>query len=404
MELVQEHKKKVVAILNRLDIGGTAMNTFPLMNGLQEFFDVTILYGDRDSDASVISYYQINYPSINIVPVRTLNNSYNIFQDFVAINFISKWLKKEQVQLVHTHGSKAGFVGRIAAKNSKIPITIHTYHGHFFHSYFGKIKTGLFILLERYLSKITTHLITLSNSQLNDICNVYKISNTNKTSIIQLGIQPDNFIIDKEKKRNNFRDRFKLTSNQIAIGIVGRLAPIKNHYLFIDAALLLLKNNKTNIVFFIVGDGEKTNTVKKYLSHQLKIAFGNLNDLHHFVFTSWYTEIEEVQNGLDIVVLTSSNEGTPLSIIEAQVCGKPVVVTNVGGVSDTVINNETGFVVENNNSAIIASKLKDLINDEALRLKLGQKATEFATVSFSLQKQILQTKNLYNQLLEATRT
>lgn len=404
MELVQEHKKKVVAILNRLDIGGTAMNTFPLMNGLQEFFDVTILYGDRDSDASVISYYQINYPSINIVPVRTLNNSYNIFQDFVAINFISKWLKKEQVQLVHTHGSKAGFVGRIAAKNSKIPITIHTYHGHFFHSYFGKIKTGLFILLERYLSKITTHLITLSNSQLNDICNVYKISNTNKTSIIQLGIQPDNFIIDKEKKRNNFRDRFKLTSNQIAIGIVGRLAPIKNHYLFIDAALLLLKNNKTNIVFFIVGDGEKTNTVKKYLSHQLKIAFGNLNDLHHFVFTSWYTEIEEVQNGLDIVVLTSSNEGTPLSIIEAQVCGKPVVVTNVGGVSDTVINNETGFVVENNNSAIIASKLKDLINDEALRLKLGQKATEFATVSFSLQKQILQTKNLYNQLLEANRT
>ena len=404
MELVQEHKKKVVAILNRLDIGGTAMNTFPLMNGLQEFFDVTILYGDRDSDASVISYYQINYPSINIVPVRTLNNSYNIFQDFVTINFISKWLKKEQVQLVHTHGSKAGFVGRIAAKNSKIPITIHTYHGHFFHSYFGKIKTGLFILLERYLSKITTHLITLSNSQLNDICNVYKISNTNKTSIIQLGIQPDNFIIDKEKKRNNFRDRFKLTSNQIAIGIVGRLAPIKNHYLFIDAALLLLKNDKTNIVFFIVGDGEKTNTVKKYLSHQLKIAFGNLNDLHHFVFTSWYTEIEEVQNGLDIVVLTSSNEGTPLSIIEAQVCGKPVVVTNVGGVSDTVINNETGFVVENNNSAIIASKLKDLINDEALRLKLGQKATEFATVSFSLQKQILQTKNLYNQLLEANRT
>ena len=404
MELVQEHKKKVVAILNRLDIGGTAMNTFPLMNGLQEFFDVTILYGDRDSDASVISYYQINYPSINIVPVRTLNNSYNIFQDFVAINFISKWLKKEQVQLVHTHGSKAGFVGRIAAKNSKIPITIHTYHGHFFHSYFGKIKTGLFILLERYLSKITTHLITLSNSQLNDICNVYKISNTNKTSIIQLGIQPDNFIIDKEKKRNNFRDRFKLTSNQIAIGIVGRLAPIKNHYLFIDAALLLLKNDKTNIVFFIVGDGEKTNTVKKYLSHQLKIVFGNLNDLHHFVFTSWYTEIEEVQNGLDIVVLTSSNEGTPLSIIEAQVCGKPVVVTNVGGVSDTVINNETGFVVENNNSAIIASKLKDLINDEALRLKLGQKATEFATVSFSLQKQILQTKNLYNQLLEANRT
>ena len=380
------------------------MNTFPLMNGLQEFFDVTILYGDRDSDASVISYYQINYPSINIVPVRTLNNSYNIFQDFVAINFISKWLKKEQVQLVHTHGSKAGFVGRIAAKNSKIPIIIHTYHGHFFHSYFGKIKTGLFILLERYLSKITTHLITLSNSQLNDICNVYKISNTNKTSIIQLGIQPDNFIIDKEKKRNNFRDRFKLTSNQIAIGIVGRLAPIKNHYLFIDAALLLLKNDKTNIVFFIVGDGEKTNSVKKYLSHQLKIAFGNLNDLHHFVFTSWYTEIEEVQNGLDIVVLTSSNEGTPLSIIEAQVCGKPVVVTNVGGVSDTVINNETGFVVENNNSSIIASKLKDLINDEALRLKLGQKATEFATVSFSLQKQILQTKNLYNQLLEATHT
>ncbi len=400
MELVQQKKHKVVAILNRLDIGGTAMNTFPLMYGLQNYFDVAILYGDRDSDASVISYYQINYPQVKIVPVRFLNNSFNLIHDIRAIFFIKKWLHQNQINIVHTHGSKAGLIGRIAAQLSKIDIKIHTYHGHFFHSYFGKIKTSLFIFLERALSKITTKLITLSNSQHHDICSVYQISAVSKTTIIPLGIQVESFVKDQNKKRTSFRERFKIQLFQIAIGIVGRLAPIKNHYLFIDAAIILLKNKMEHLVFFIVGDGEKTNSVKKYLNQQLKNEFGSNDFIHHFVFTSWYTEIEEVQNGLDIVVLTSSNEGTPLSIIEAQVCGKPVVVTDVGGVADTIINNETGFVVENNNATIIAQKINLLVADEDLRYRLGKKASEFATVNFSLQKQIEQTKNLYQQLLE----
>lgn len=115
MELVQEKKYKVVAILNRLDIGGTAMNTFPLMHGLQNYFDITILYGDRDSDASVISYYQINYPQVKIVPVKFLNNSYNFISDIRAIIFIKKWLQLYKIDIVHTHGSKSGLIGRIAA-------------------------------------------------------------------------------------------------------------------------------------------------------------------------------------------------------------------------------------------------------------------------------------------------
>lgn len=400
MELVQEKKYKVVAILNRLDIGGTAMNTFPLMHGLQNYFDITILYGDRDSDASVISYYQINYPQVKIVPVKFLNNSYNFISDIRAIIFIKKWLQLYKIDIVHTHGSKSGLIGRIAAHLSKTPIKIHTYHGHFFHSYFGKLKTSLFIFLERGLSKITTKLITLSNSQQQDICTVYKISPASKTTIIPLGIQIENFILDKEKKRMNFRERFKLNSTQLGIGIVGRLAPIKNHYLFIDAAIILLKKNVDHLIFFIVGDGEKTNSVKRYLNQELKSVFGNIDLINHFVFTSWYTEIEEVQNGLDIVVLTSSNEGTPLSIIEAQICGKPIVATNVGGVADTIINNKTGFVVENNNAELIAEKLLDLVSNESLRIELGKKATDFASVNFSLQKQIENTKQLYQQLLE----
>lgn len=401
MELVQQKRKKVVAILNRLDIGGTAMNTFPLMHGLQNYFDVTILYGDRDSDASVISYYQINYPQVKIIPVKFLNNSYNFISDIRAVLFIKKWLQHYQIDIVHTHGSKSGLIGRLAAKFSKTPISVHTYHGHFFHSYFGKIKTSLFILLERALSRITTKLITLSNSQQQDICSIYKISAASKTIIIPLGIQIENFIVDKEKKRMSFRERFKLLDSQIGIGIVGRLAPIKNHYLFIDAAIILLKKNIDHLVFFIVGDGEKTNSVKKYLYRELKLAFGHTDLINHFVFTSWYTEIEEVQNGLDIVVLTSSNEGTPLSIIEAQICGKPIVATNVGGVADTIMNNETGFIVENNNANLIAEKLIELINNESLRIDLGKKATDFASVNFSLQKQIENTKQLYVQLLES---
>lgn len=396
---MQSSKISVVAILNRLDIGGTAMNTFPLMNGLIENFNVSILYGDRDSDASVISYYQVNYPHVNIVPVKYLNKSYNIFHDLIAIIIIKNWLKKNNIQIVHTHGSKAGFVGRIAAYFSKSKIKIHTYHGHFFHSYFGKIKTRLFILLERGLGKITTSVICLSNSQQNEICNVYKIVSAKKSNIITLGIETTTFLNDKESKRKIFRQKYKLTINQIAIGIIGRIAPIKNHHLFIDIAISLLKKNYSHVIFFIVGDGELSNTIKKYLTTQLKFHFGNTNYINHFVFTSWYTEIAEVHNGLDIVVLTSLNEGTPLSIIEAQVTGKPVVVTNAGGTSETLLINKSGFVIEIGNQKMFERDLCKLIDDENLRHQFGEKAIEFAGKQFSLLKQIEETKSYYNKLL-----
>lgn len=261
-------------------------------------------------------------------------------------------------------------------------------------------KTSLIVLLERFLARFTTKLITLSKSQFNDICHKYKISNEDKSTIIPLGIQVENFKDEKNEKRLSFRNKYKLNSNQLAIGIVGRIAPIKNHYLFIDSALLVLKDKVENIIFFIVGDGEETNSIKKYLNQQIKRVFGTEELINHFVFTSWHTEIEEVQNGLDIVVLTSSNEGTPLSLIEAQVCGKPVVVTNVGGVVDIVLDNETGFIVEKNCAIKLADKLLLLINNEDLRNKLGQKAKEFASESFSLQNQIEQTKDLYHKILE----
>lgn len=386
-------KKNLVAIINRLDIGGTAMNTIPLMDGMQNYFNVTVLYGDTDTNAAAISFYQVHYPTVQLIPVKYLGKQINFFKDFLAFLNVRKALKKAKPFIVHTHGSKAGLVGRVSAFLLRVPIKVHTYHGHFFHSYFGKMKTALIIFIEQLLAKITTQIIVLSKSQQHDICSIYKITAFEKTSVVALGIQQENFWKDTFASRSFFRQKFMLPTDAVAIGIVGRLAPVKNHKLFIDAAIELLRNKIEKLFFFIVGDGDESAYIKHYLQNQTK---QNPSWLSHFIFTSWYTEIAEVHNGLDILVLTSFNEGTPLSVIEAQTCGKPVVSTNAGGARDTLIDEKTGFIVPRNDMGLLVAKMQELINNKDLRESFGYAAKEFAAKNFSLQTQITNTKKVYD--------
>ena len=304
---------------------------------------------------------------------------------------------------MHTHASKSGAIGRLAARSGNVKLVVHTFHGHVFHSYFNKLMSSLIVRFERYLAKKTDAIIAISDSQKNELVEVYKIAPTGKVFTIPLGFNLDKFSIDQESKKNIFRNKYGFDKSELLIGIIGRIVPIKNHEMFLEIAAMLKSNTNKNIRFVIIGDGESRQLVEKK-AHELGLSYSYFitspKSKADVVVTSWETEIDQALAGLDIVVLTSHNEGTPVSLIEAQAAGKPVVATNVGGVEDAVVHGETGFITAVGDTASFANYVNILIEDSSLREKMGRIGHEYVVKNYSRQRLVRDMKNLYLSFLE----
>lgn len=393
-------RPRLLIILNRFVIGGQAADTIPLAWYLKNDFEILILCGEKEKDEIEPAFLLQQHPGIILKKIKFLKRSLNPFIDVLAFSYILSVIVKFRADIVHTHGSKPGFLGRIAAWVSGVPVIIHTYHGHFFHSYFSKRISSFIAVLERAIGKITTCAIALSDSQKNELANEYKILPASKFAVIPLGFDFDN---DKYSSafKENFRKKYNLQPDEVAIGIVGRIVDVKNHSFFIKALAEILLTHPTNPpAFFIIGDGDLRRKVEEELYYR-KISFSNKEITPHtrVVFTSWLTNISEVMNGLDIITLTSLNEGTPLSIIEAQFFKKPVVATNAGGVKDSMQDNITGFIVEKNDITTFCKKLDELINNKELRNTMGEAGNQFVSIKFSKPNEVALIKNLYFSLL-----
>lgn len=320
--------------------------------------------------------------------------------DLLAFFHILIVLLSFKPNIVHTHGAKSGLFGRLAAYLSRVPVIIHTFHGHLFHSYFSSRVSSIIKLLERGLAKITDGFIILSPSQLVDLVNTFKILPVQKCRIIPLGLQvpTDN---NGEVYRNQFRKTYNLANTDVAIGIVGRIVPIKNHQFYIEVIqkiLSLYPNNPP--AFFIIGDGELRGEVEQYLtSMSIKFSNSGIQPAIRVVFTSWLADIKPVMHGLDVIALTSLNEGTPLSLIEGQAFCKPIIATNVGGVKDTMVNYETGFCIENGQLQDYCDKLQLLIDNAELRKSMGLAGQKFVEQKFLKSKEVESTKDFYISLL-----
>lgn len=391
-------KPKVLVILNRLVIGGQALDTIPLLHHLQKNFDVMVLYGCREKDETEATFVIEQYNTLTLKPLVYFKRSFNPVRDLRAFFSIYDIIRSYKPIVVHTHGLKSGLFGRIAAHLLKMPCVIHTYHGHHFHSYFNSFISKCIVVAERQLGKMSSALVAISTTQKNELVNIYKIAPQQKIKIIPLGIDEALFTNNPVNARIVFRQQYALQPQSIAIGIIGRIVPIKNYPLFVKVVAGLLAVTEKDVRFFIIGDGHEKAQVQQLLTDNNIVwkegssAVNNAN----VIFTSWLPDISKALYGLDAVVLTSHNEGTPMSIIEAQFCGKPVVATNVGGVKDTFIDGESGFLAEANNSHAFIQKLLLLINDDELRHNMSVKAATFARENFSKAKEIDNFKALYN--------
>ncbi len=392
---------RVLIIINRLVIGGQALDTVPLAYYLKDDFNVLVLYGEKEPDEEEALFLLKQYPNLAIKKIPGFRRSVNPFIDVVAFIKIFREIKHFNCSLIHTHGSKSGLLGRLAAKLAGVPSIVHTFHGHLFHSYYGNFISKLLVKIEKWLGCITTKIVAVSEWQKYELTEIYKVVSEDKVTVIHLGVDAAVFNPSPVCERERFRKKFQLNTQTVALGIIGRMVAIKNYELFVRIIIKLNLETKKELRFFIIGDGNVKNDVQQTLT-KANIKWCTSCSFDPFalvVFTSWIANISEAINGLDIVVLTSSNEGTPLSLIEAQICGKPVVAANVGGVRNTFKNNETGFLIDGNDEKNYTEKLQVLIDDKEKRISMGREAAVFATQKFSKQQEITAFKKLYKNCL-----
>jgi glycosyltransferase involved in cell wall biosynthesis len=379
---------RVMRIIARLNIGGPAIHVFLLTAGINgPEFSSTLVTGHIGPDEGDMSYLAGEY-GVNPIFVRGLGRDISPLDDLRAFFALLRLMRRERPHVVHTHTAKAGFLGRITAALCGVPVIVHTFHGHVFWGYFGPTKTRLFMLLEQAMARVSTVILTISDRLRDDLIR-FRIAPADKIQVVALGLDLDS-LAPLDHLRGQLRRELGVDPAAPLVGIVGRLVPIKNHELFLASARLVIER-VPEARFVIVGDGERRAELEA-LVEQI-----GLSEVVFFV--GWRRDLTVIYADLDILALTSDNEGTPVSIIEAMAAQVPVIATEVGGVPDLLQNGELGRMIPTGDSEALAEALVRMIKSgkEPIRLR---KAQQVALEIYSAQRLVAELEELYRALLE----
>jgi len=392
---------KVMRIINRFNLGGPTYNVAYLSKYLDPEFETMLVGGlkDKTEDSSEFIVDQLG---LSPVVIPDMKREINFQRDKAAFREIKKLMRQFKPDIVHTHASKAGTLGRLAASQLKVPVILHTFHGHVFHSYFGPVKTKFYKGVERYLANKSTRIIAISDIQKKELVDIHGICPADKVAVVPLGFDLDRFQVDKVAKRKEFRAAYNIGEDEIAIGIIGRLVPIKNHRLFLQAIRKIQDETTKKVRAYIIGDGESRQEIEQ-MAKDLQLNYTtemNPQVVKPLTFTSWIRQVDWVYHGLDLVALTSFNEGTPVSLIEAQACNKPVVSTNVGGIGNVVMENKTALLADVSDIDGFSNHLLRLVEDDKLRHEMGQAGWEHVKERYHYSRLVEDVRGLYRQLLK----
>ena len=393
---------RILRIINRFNLGGPTYNAAYLSRYMPAEFETLLVGGEKD-ESEDSSEFIVKNLGLDPIIIPEMKREIDLRNDFEAYRKIQQLIKDFKPDIVHTHASKAGTIGRLAASNMKVPVIIHTFHGHVFHSYFGKMKTVMYKNIERNLARKSSTIIAISEKQKAELCLVHRICKPEKIKVVPLGFDLSRFTEQMDEKRMNFRNRYQVDTDEIAIGIIGRLVPVKNHRLFLEATKIVLEKTKKKLRFFIIGDGEDRLRIEAN-ARELGIPFIDAmtqTGKSPLTFTSWIKDIDVANAGLDIVTLTSLNEGTPVSLIEAQAANKPIVSTNVGGIENVVIEGVTALLSSSKTDAEkFASLILELTESEEKLNSLGKVGWEHVKNKFHYTRLIRDMSELYYEMLE----
>ena len=390
---------RILRILNRFNLGGPTYNAAYLSKYMPSEFE-TLLIGGQKAESEASSLHITEDLGLDPIVIPTMLRELNPKKDYESYLKIKEIIADFKPDIVHTHASKAGALGRLAAINSDVPHLVHTFHGHVFHGYFNPVKTKMYKTVERYLAKKTDRIVTISNIQKTELGVEHRICPLDKIEVIPLGFDLDRFQVNQEENRNTFRIKYQLKEDTVAIGIIGRLVPIKNHELFLKGIQFIKKNSKTKIQAFIIGDGESRNTIEEQ-AKKLGLSFDNkANTGVDILFTSWIKKVDAALSGLDLVALTSLNEGTPVSLIEAQAAEKAIVTTNVGGIENVVLPNKSALLSEIDDENGFCENLIKLVDDSIMRMEFSKAGKDFVFNNFHYNRLVKDTTELYHKILD----
>lgn len=368
-------------IIARMNVGGPAVQVSGLMRGFDPHdFDQRLFTGF--CAANEADYLDSVATDIKVARIEGFGRRVSLSGDFKAFFSLIAAIKSFKPHVIHTHTAKAGFLGRLASIVSLCPsIRVHTYHGHLLNGYFGALKRKLVILTEKVLGFFTHELLAVGDKVRQDLLAV-GIGNPSK-----FGLMPPGLEIDQLPGNLESREFYDISTKTLQCAFIGRVTQIKRPDRFLDV-VSEIKRRGIDLDFFIAGDGELLNTCRERIMNE------NLN----VKVLGWQSDIEQVLAAADIVVLTSDNEGTPLSLIQAGMAGLPVVTTRVGSVPEVVLDGRTGIVTSLDVQEI-ANGLEKLASDSDLRRQMGTAARQFTLANFGVKRLVQDHQLLYKELL-----
>jgi len=382
-------KIKLIHIITRLDKGGSAENTFLTLKGLDKSrYEVSLIAGPVE-DPSQDRRNQIEESGVSYIQVPQLRRNINFFFDFPALLKIRRLLKRDKPDIVHTHTSKAGLLGRLAARLAGIPSIIHTPHGHVFFGYFGALKTKMFVLLEKLASRITDKIIALTPREKADYLR-YKVAKEDKLVVIPSGIELHKCQYPPKEERSKLRRELGIPDRSAVVGTAGRLVPVKGPGFLLQAVGQVISEHPDTYLVF-AGDGPlRKNLAKDAVDRGLA---------KKIIFTGWRDDMARVLSVFDVFCLPSLNEGMGRVLVEAMALGKPVVASDAGGIPDLIIPGKNGILVPPQDPEELARQIRFLIENREEREKLGRAGKEMAS-AYSDEVMVKKIAELYEKALK----
>jgi glycosyltransferase involved in cell wall biosynthesis len=379
---------RICRVIARMNVGGPAVHVTQLTSGLNsKRFEQLVVAGlEGPSEASMLP--QARARGVEPIIIPEFGREVAPRDDAIALLKLHRLFRAWRPDIVETHTAKAGTLGRLAALLAGVPVRIHVFHGHVFHGYFGRRKTRLFLEIERALARVTTRVVALGEHQRRELLE-YGIGTPEKIVSIPLGFDLDPFL---DAQRTG-RLRSTIGAPQAPLlGIVARLVPIKRLDLFLETARLVL-DEFPEAHFVVVGDGELRAALQRQASQP------SLAGRVHFLGWRSPADLPEIYADLDLVLLTSDNEGMPVSLIEAMAASRAVVATDVGGVRSVVRDGATGLLAPRGDTRALARACIRLLCDPALRHQLGAAGREAVYPQFDRHTLLERMDRLYRSVL-----
>ena len=377
---------RIMRIIARMNVGGPAVQVSGLMRGIDSTeFDQRLYTGFCATDEA--DYLDSVATDVKAIRIEGLGRRLSLRGDLRAFFSLIVAIREFKPHIIHTHTAKAGFLGRLASLVSlQKSVRVHTFHGHLLNGYFGSFNRTLVVIAEKSLAFVTQQLLAVGDKVRQDLLEA-GIGSKEK-----FGLMPPGLAIGNLPSKNDGLTFFGLNNERLQCAFIGRITQIKRPDRFLDV-VSEIKKRQVNLDFFIAGDGELLEVCReRIIAENLPVKV-----------LGWQSNIEKVLSAADIVVLTSDNEGTPLSLIQAGIAGLPVVSTNVGSVPEVVLDGATGLITSLDVQEI-ADALEKLVSDKALRAQLGSAAQKFTLANFGVQRLVRDHELLYKKLLSSPTT